>query len=76
MGNDIQSFVNGQVAIIFGYHDTLSTIRAKAPFMNIGIAAVPQPTGATVSVSYPKYNGLAVYKGSLRSSVHGNSFLL
>ena len=32
--------------------------------MNIGIAAVPQPTGATVSVSYPKYNGLAVYKGS------------
>jgi maltose-binding protein MalE len=32
--------------------------------MNIGIAAVPQPTGATVSVSYPKYNGLAVYKES------------
>jgi multiple sugar transport system substrate-binding protein len=69
MGSDIQSFVNGQVAIIFGYHDTLSTIRAKSPFMNIGIAAVPQPTGATVSVSYPKYNGLAVYKGT--SSVIG-----
>jgi multiple sugar transport system substrate-binding protein len=69
MGNDVQSFVNGQVAIIFGYHDTLSTIQNKAPFMNIGIAAVPQPTGATVSVSYPQYNGLAVYKGS--SSVIG-----
>jgi multiple sugar transport system substrate-binding protein len=64
MGNDIQSFVNKQVAIIFGYHDALGAIRAKAPFMNIGIAPVPQPTGATFPVSYPKYNGLAVYKGS------------
>ena len=64
MGNDIQSFANKQTAIIFGYHDTLATLLAKAPFMNIGIAAVPQPTGATVSICYPKYNGLAVYKGS------------
>ena len=48
MGNDIQSFVNGQVAIIFGYHDTLGTLQAKAPFMDIGIAPVPQPTGASV----------------------------
>jgi multiple sugar transport system substrate-binding protein len=69
MGSNIQSFVNKQVAIIFGYHDTLGTIRAKAPFMDVGIAAVPQPKGATVSISYPKYNGLAVYKGS--SSVIG-----
>jgi ABC-type glycerol-3-phosphate transport system substrate-binding protein len=37
--------------------------------MDVGIAAVPQPKGATVSISYPKYNGLAVYKGS--SSVIG-----
>jgi multiple sugar transport system substrate-binding protein len=64
IGNDVQAFVNKQVAIIFGYHDDLSTIQAKAPFINIGIAAVPQPTGAAVSVSYPKYNGLAVYKNS------------
>jgi len=64
LGNDVQSFVNKQVAIIFGYHDALSAIQAKAPFMRVGIAAVPQPKGATVSVSYPKYNGLAVYKGS------------
>lgn len=64
MGGDVQSFVNKQVAIIFGYHDTLNTIRSKSPFMNVGIAAMPQPKGATVSVSYPKYNGFAVYKGS------------
>jgi multiple sugar transport system substrate-binding protein len=64
MGNDVQDFVNGQVAIIFGYHNTLSAIQAKAPFMNVGIAPVPQPTGASIAVSYPKYNGLAVYKGS------------
>jgi multiple sugar transport system substrate-binding protein len=64
MGNDVQSFVNKQVAIIFGYHDTLADIQTKAPFMNVGIAPVPQPAGATVSISYPKYNGLAVYKGS------------
>ena len=75
MGNDVQSFVNKQVAIIFGYHDTLSTIQAKAPFMNIGIAAVPQAKGATVAVSYPKYNGLAVYKGS-SSVINAWQFIL
>ncbi len=64
MGNDLQSFVNGQVAIIFGYQSLLSQIQAKSPFMNVGIAPVPQPAGATVSISYPKFNGLAVYKGS------------
>ena len=69
MGDDVQSFVNGNVAILFGYHDTLSAINAKSPFMNVGVAAMPQPKGATISISYPKYNGLAVYKGS--ASVSG-----
>ncbi len=64
MGGDVQNFANNKVAIIFGYHDMLSAIQAKAPFMNVGIAPVPQPAGATISISYPKYNGLAVYKGS------------
>jgi ABC-type glycerol-3-phosphate transport system substrate-binding protein len=32
--------------------------------MDVGIAPVPQPKGASAAVSYPKYNGLAVYKGS------------
>ena len=64
MGDDTQGFVNGQVAIIFGYHDALGVIAAKAPFMNVGIAPMPQPAGAAFSVSYPKYSGLAVYKGS------------
>ena len=64
LGNDVQAFVNGQVAMIFGYHSTLSQIQAKAPFMSVGIAPVPQPASATISISYPKFNGLAVYKGS------------
>jgi multiple sugar transport system substrate-binding protein len=64
MGDDVQDFINGKTAIIFGYHDTLADIQAKAPFMDVGVAAVPQPTGATVAISYPKYNGLAVYKDS------------
>lgn len=64
MGDDVQSFVNKQTAIIFGYHDMLATIKDKAPFMNVGIAAVPQPADASVSISYPKYYGLAVYKDS------------
>ena len=46
MGDDVQSFINGNVAIIFGYHDTLNTIKAKSPFMNIGVAAIPQPGGS------------------------------
>ena len=75
MGNDIDSFVAGKTAIIFGYESDLATIAAKAPFMNYGIAAMPQPTGATVAVNYPRYNGFVVAKASPQA-VYAWNFIL
>ncbi len=62
MGNATQSFIQGKTAIIFDYESSLAAIKAKAPFLNIGIAAMPQPKDATIAVNYPKYQGLAVSK--------------
>lgn len=60
LGDAEASFVQGQTAIIFGYDASLQDIKMKAPFLNFGVAPMPQPTGATVFVNYPNYEGLAV----------------
>ncbi len=59
MGDALQAFAQGKSAIYFGYASELPAIRAKAPFLNVGIAAMPQPSGGTAVVNYPKYYGLA-----------------
>jgi len=64
MGNAEDSFAQGKTAIIFDYASSLATIKAKAPFLNIGVAPMPQPTNATIAVNYPKYSGLAVNRNS------------
>ena len=38
--------------------------KAKSPFLNIGIAPMPQPDNATIAINYPKYSGLAVSRNS------------
>ena len=60
LGNAESSFIQGKTAIIFGYGSLLNDIKQKAPFLNYGVALVPQPSGATVLVNYPNYEGLAV----------------
>ncbi|HVN26582.1 MAG TPA: extracellular solute-binding protein [Candidatus Paceibacterota bacterium] len=60
MGDAEGSFVNGKTAVIFDYASALPDIRKKAPFLNVGVAPMPQPTGASVAVNYPSYEGLAV----------------
>ena len=62
MGDATQSFIQGKTAIIFNYQSALATIKAKAPFLNLGVAAMPQPTDATIAINYPEYQGLAVSK--------------
>jgi multiple sugar transport system substrate-binding protein len=62
VGNALQSFIQGKTAIIFDYQSALADIKAKAPFLNIGVASIPQPADATVAVNYPNYKGLAVSK--------------
>lgn len=64
MGDALTNFIAGKTAIIFGYAADLATIKAKAPFLNIGVAAMPQADGATVAVNYPRYQGFVVAKAS------------
>ncbi len=62
MGDAFASFVAGKTAIVFAYQSDLAAIRAKAPFLAIGIAAMPQPTGASIAVNYPNYDGFVAAK--------------
>jgi ABC-type glycerol-3-phosphate transport system substrate-binding protein len=61
-GNAFDDFVAGKAAIVFAYQSDLATIKTKAPFLNIGIAAMPQAMGATVNVNYPSYTGFVAAK--------------
>jgi multiple sugar transport system substrate-binding protein len=64
MGTALTSFTQGKTAVIFDYSSALATIKAQAPFLNYGVAAIPQPASATVAVNYAKYNGFAVSRSS------------
>ncbi len=63
-GNAEDSFAQGTTAVIFDYSSALAAIKAKSPFLNIGVAPMPQPDNATVAVNYAKYQGLAVSRNS------------
>ncbi len=75
LGNSLASFAAGQTAIIFGYQSDLAAIKAKAPFLNFGIAPVPQPTGATLAINYTRYNGFVVAKASAQPAPAWNLVL-
>jgi ABC-type glycerol-3-phosphate transport system substrate-binding protein len=64
MGDALANFTQGKVAAIFDYSSALTAIKAAAPFLNYGVAAMPQPASAAVTVNYAKYNGLAVSRNS------------
>jgi multiple sugar transport system substrate-binding protein len=64
MGDAVSSFAQGKTAILFDYSSVLPQITAQSPFLNYGVAPMPQPANATVAVNYAKYNGLAVAKAS------------
>jgi ABC-type glycerol-3-phosphate transport system substrate-binding protein len=46
--------------MMFNYSYHLSTIRAKSPYLNFGVAPMPQIKTATKDVNYANYWGLAV----------------
>lgn len=68
LGTALASFTQGKTAAIFDYSSAIAQIKAQAPFLNYGIAAMPQPANATVAVNYANYNGLAVSRNSAQSA--------
>lgn len=53
--NSLQQFINGRLAIFFGYAYNLPVIKAQAPRLNLGIQKFPQIEGASVEVNSANY---------------------
>ena len=56
----IDSFAEGQTAVIFNYAHQVAILKEKNPFLNFAIAAMPQPSDAKTAVNIANYWGLAV----------------
>ena len=59
MPNSLDSFAQGNAAMVFGYHSDLEYIKNKSPFINMGVASMPQVAGAE-AVNYAAYQALVV----------------
>lgn len=66
--NSIDSFSQGDTAIIFNYLSQIPTIKSKNPFLSLGIAHMLQFGGSYQPVNIANYWGLAVSKQSLNPS--------
>ena len=58
--NSLDSFAQEKTAIIFNYSSQVPVLQDKNPFLEIGVAPLPQPKGAEREVNYASYWGLAV----------------
>ena len=64
MHYSIDAFYEGKAVMMFNYSYHLPTIRAKAPYLNFGVSAMPQIKGADKDVNYANYWGLTVSRNS------------
>ena len=55
MQNSLDAFIEGKVALFFGYAYHLPTIQARAPKLNFGITSAPQIEGSLKQVNYANY---------------------
>ena len=58
--NSFDAFTLGQTAIIFDYAVNIPRLKQKAPNLRLGIAPVPQLTGAAKVVNYADFWGYSV----------------
>lgn len=61
-GNSIEAFTSGKTAMIFAYQKDIKEILKRNPYLNFGIAQIPQFKDAQVNYAYADYWGLAVSK--------------
>lgn len=60
MPNSLEAFVTGKTAIIFDYAVNIPEIKKRAPNLRLGIATMPQPSGASKNVNYASFWGYSV----------------
>jgi len=63
IGNSTDLFSQGDAAAIFNYQSSISSIKEKNPYLNLGIGAMPQ-FDVEQPVNYASYWGLAVSRQS------------
>jgi multiple sugar transport system substrate-binding protein len=63
LGNSLDAFAAGKVAMMLGYHRDSAVIQAKNSFLNFAVVPVAQTSGGT-NVNYSSYKGLAVGRQS------------
>ena len=63
MGSSLEAFASQKTAMVLAYQRDLAEIEARAPFLDYGVAPVPQ-VSLDRAVNYPSYRGLAVWTGS------------
>ncbi len=64
MPYSIDAFYQGKAAMMINYSYNIPTIRAKSPYLNFGIAPVPQIKGREFDINYPNYWALTVSKNA------------
>ncbi|TRZ64657.1 MAG: extracellular solute-binding protein [Spirochaetia bacterium] len=63
IGNSIDLFSQGDLAVIFNYQSSIVLIKEKNPYLNLGVGAMPQ-SNLDQPVNYSDYWGLAVSRQS------------
>lgn len=64
MGNSLESFIQGKAAMIFDYSGAVKKIIEQAPYLNFGIAPMPQVKKTDVAITYADYWGESVWSGT------------
>lgn len=60
MSDSIGAFAKEEAAMLIDYSSAVHEIKSRAPFLNIGVAPVPQPKNAEKQMSYASYWGYTV----------------
>ncbi|MDD2681101.1 MAG: extracellular solute-binding protein [Patescibacteria group bacterium] len=66
--NSLDMFINGKLAMMFGYSYNLPDIKAGAPKLNFSISKLPQIEGSPVEVNFANYWVESVSKKSLQQN--------
>lgn len=64
MPSAVDSMASGKSAMMIGYQSDYVALKKRSPFLNIGIAPLPQLDGSSQPVTYADYKGFAVSKQS------------
>lgn len=62
--NSLDAFVNGDLAMYFGYASEYATILRRNPNLAFSVATIPQTAGAKTRATFGRIIGLAVPRGS------------